>query len=224
MSKMLIGESQVDLASAIEDYFVAQRWSVQVEREGLHVLEDLRLHTFDVIVLEIALPGLDGIGIVKHYRATGGSTPVVLITGRFSSDELQCGLDAGADSYLVKPFRMRDLHAQLRALMRRPALRSEKVLVSGVVRLDTQAGTVTRSDLPVHLRPMEFKLLRFLMRHPDQVFSVHALFERIWNKRSSVREDTVRTHVRTVRQKLDLRGRHSIITTVRGFGYRTDSH
>ncbi|PZM77936.1 MAG: hypothetical protein DKT66_27050 [Candidatus Melainabacteria bacterium] len=222
MSRMLIGETQSDLATAMKDFFVLEHYTVHWETCGLRVLESLQENKFDIIILETALPSIDGISIVKSYRMTGGNAPILLIAGKHSTEELQLGLDAGADGYVVKPFRLQELAAQIRALLRRPMLRSEKVLTSGVVAMDTGAGTVTKNDIMVHLHPMEFKLLRFLMRHPNQVFSAHALFERVWQKDNGIMEDTVRTHVRTLRRKIDAEDCASIITTVRGLGYKTE--
>ncbi len=222
MTRMLIGVTQEDLVTAMDKFFSVD-YTIYLESNGLRLLELLRQNQYELIILEIALPGLDGISVVKGYRATGGSTPILLISGKHCSDELQGGLDAGADAYLVKPFRLHDLAAQLRALLRRPSLRSERVLSSGRIEMDTRAGTVTKSDILVHLHPMEFKLLQFLLRHPNQVFSAHALFERVWQKEFGSMEDTVRTHVRTLRKKIDSEDCSSIITTVRGLGYKTEN-
>lgn len=223
MPRLLIAETQEDLARAMFDYFDLEGYSVSLEDNGLRALESLSDDKFDVAVLETALPGLDGVSIVRSYRSARGIAPIVLVAGRQSSEELQEGLDAGADAFLVKPFQLADLAAHLRALLRRPALRSEAVLISGNVAVDTVAGTVTKNDAPIHLHPMEFKLLQFLLRHPDQVFNVNALFERVWQKDISDMDTTVRTHVRTLRQKIDSAGRSSIITTVRGLGYKVES-
>lgn len=222
MSRMLLGERQTDLADALQEYFSLDHYTVHLETSGLRILEDLRQSSFDVIVLNIALVDIDGIGVVRGYRATGGSTPILLMSGRHSSTELQEGLDAGADAYVVQPFKLSDLAAQIRALLRRPALRSERVLLSGDIAVNTLAGTVTKNDELIHLHPMEFKLLQFLLRHPNQVFNAHAIFERVWQKDSGQLEDTVRTHIRTLRQKIDSDGVPSIITTVRGLGYKTE--
>lgn len=134
----------------------------------------------------------------------------------------QCALDSGADAYLAKPFDLADLAAHVRALLRRPPIGNHRILRSGAIAMDIRGGTVTRNDIPVLLHPMEYKLLQFLMSHPNQVFSSHALFERIWKKNSDLLEDTVRTHVRTLRRKIDTEGTASIITTVRGFGYKSE--
>lgn len=223
MSRMLLGETQEDLATAMKEFFSAEHYTVQLEDSGLRILEHLRRESFDIIVLEIALPGLDTMSVIRGYRATGGNTPILLMSGKYCSNELQAGLDAGADAYVCKPFRMHDVAAQLRALLRRPALRSGKILTSGLLAMDTSAGTVTKDDIKIHLHPMEFKLLEFLLQHPDQVFNARAIMERVWHKDFEYLDDTVRTHVRTLRQKIDSNGIPSIITTVRGLGYKAEN-
>ncbi|MBX9772128.1 MAG: response regulator transcription factor [Candidatus Obscuribacterales bacterium] len=220
MPRILIGESQDDLATAMTEYFSVEKYTVFQERSGWRILECLRQNQYDAIVMEIVLPGLDGISLVRDFRSAGGSTPILLMTNRHSSDEIQSGLDAGADAYVVKPFFLADLAARVRALLRRPSLRHGRILRLGDIEIDTDAGTVTKNDKPIHLHPMEFKLLQFLMSHEDQVFNAHALFERVWQKDYAQLEDTVRTHVRTLRQKIDSKGSASIITTVRGLGYK----
>jgi len=221
---MLLGETEEDLATKMKEFFSRDHYTVQVENSGLRILECLRQDQYDIIVLEIALVGLDGISIVLDYRASGGSTPILLMASKYSSDELQWSLDAGADAYLVKPFQLCDLAPQLRALLRRPALRSERMLTSGLLAMDSEAGTVTRNNILIQLHPMEFKLLQFLLRHPNHVFNTHVLFERVWQKDFGLQKDTVRTHIRTLRQKIDSECCPSIITTVRGRGYKTENY
>lgn len=220
MSRLLIGETQKDLAAAMKDHFARDGFNVHLEANGLRILQCLRDNQYDVIVLEIALAGLDGIGVVLDYRAAGGSTPILLLASRHCSEELQRGLDAGADSYLVKPFQLSDLSAQLRALLRRPSFRTERILVSGVIALDTRSGTVTKSGAPLKLHPMEFRLLHFLLSHANQVFNANVLFERVWQKDDGANDGTVRTHIRSLRRKIDMPGEPSTITTVRGLGYK----
>jgi two-component system OmpR family response regulator len=223
MAKMLVGETQEDLALALQEYFALRDFTVQLESNGLQILQCLKQEQYAIVILEIALAGLDAMGVVRDYRAGGGTAPILLVAGKHAVDELQCALDAGADSYFVKPFLLSDLAAQVRAMLRRPAMRNERVLTLGSIAMDTGGGTVTRDDVSIHLHPMEFKLLQFLMRNPNQVFSAHALFERVWQKDFGLMEDTVRTHVRTLRQKIDSDGSASLITTVRGLGYKTKS-
>ena len=223
MSRMLIGETQEDLATAMKDWFSWDHYTVEIQSNGLRILERLRQYQYDVIVLEIALPGVDGISVVRDYRASGGNIPIALMAGRHSLHELQSGLDVGADAYVVKPFQLCDLAAQLRALLRRPALQNEKLLMADGLSMDTGSGTLRRHDLLVHLRPMEFRLLQFLLQHRNQVFNSQAIMERVWQKNGGQMDDTVRTHIRTLRQKIDSAGSPSIITTVRGLGYKTET-
>ncbi|MBX9724450.1 MAG: response regulator transcription factor [Candidatus Obscuribacterales bacterium] len=220
--RMLLCEPQEDLATELITYFQMMNYIVDLETNGLRVLDILSEVHYDVIVIEMALHGLDGISVIKAFRAAKGITPVILLTGMVSSEELQSAFDAGADAYLAKPFRVDDLAAQIRAMLRRPRLRSESVLTLGNLALDTEAGTVTKDNELVHLFPMEFKLLQFLMSHPNQLFDARAIFKRVWQKEDSVTEDTVRTHIRTLRKKIDSENRPSLITTVRGLGYKTE--
>lgn len=223
MVRMLLGETQKSLAAAISEYFRLDNYEVQVESNGPRILECMKDAHYDIVALEIAMPGLDGISVVKDYRASGGTTPIILMAGNHCSAELKDGLDAGADTYVVKPFSLDDLSAQTRALLRRPALVSEKMLTNGALEMNPSAGTLCKNNRLIHLHPMEFKLLHFLLKHPNQVFDSHAIFERVWQKDCGQPEDTVRTHVRTLRRKVDTTGHPSVIQTVRGFGYKTES-
>src|SRR5687767_11376340 len=115
MSRMIVGETQEDLALSIKEFFSIDDYTVELENTGPRVLECLRRSVYAVILLDIHLPGLDAISIIRSYRTGGGSAPLILMSDQHCSDELQCGLDAGADAYLVKPFELCDLAAQLRA-------------------------------------------------------------------------------------------------------------
>jgi DNA-binding response OmpR family regulator len=221
---MLLAESQKDLATAIRDWFLQEHFTVDVVNDGSQALDCLHRSIYDVIMLELVLSNTSGIDVIRSYRTAGGSSPILLIADRRSADELESGLDAGADIFVVKPFQLRDLAAQVRALLRRPALRAGKVLLIGGIAVNTATGTVTKDDKIIHLYPMELKLLEFLLKHPDELFSQEALSERIWidnDNRLSV--DTVRTHIKTLRHKIDTIGCDSLITTVRGSGYRVNS-
>ena len=222
MFTLLLGEPSVDLASSMVEYLKLHDYAIQVESNGLYLLDCLNKNQFDLIILETDLTGTDGIDIIKRFRVAGGVTPILLLTDEYSTNDLQNGLDAGADCYVVKPFKLGDLGSRLRALLRRPSMRSETILVNGSISINTRSGTVKRYDRVINLYPMEFRLLQFLLAHPNEIFSTHTLYERVWQK-SGLIEDTVRTHIRTLRQKLDLPGGQSIITTVRGFGYKAET-
>ena len=223
MPRILLCEPQEELATSIHDFLSSESYKIQSEPNGLRALELLREHSFEVIILEMALHGLDALGVIRSYRANGGSSPILLLAGNAPTADFQSGLDAGADSCLSKPFRLTDLAAQIRALLRRPALQAHGVLTLGGLTLDSDAGLVSRQDKPIQLFPMEFKLLRFLMKHPNQIFDSRAIFERVWQKEQGVADDTVRTHIRTLRRKIDAEGHPSVIVTVRGLGYKVES-
>lgn len=222
MSRMLLCETQTDLAQAMKDYFLQQDYTVEIETSGMRALENLRRNHYNIVISEMNLPGLDGLSLVRDYRARGGNTPILILSTKIDSDEMQRSLDAGADAYVEKPFQLDDLASQLRAMLRRPLMRQTKLLKSGALEMDTSAGTLTRNNKAIHLHPMEFKLLHFLLGHPNQVFDANALYERVWQKQSLQMDGTVRTHVRTIRRKIDLLGFPSIITTVRGLGYKAE--
>lgn len=219
MIKMLLGETQKDLSIAISDYLTARQFLVDVETNGMCILQRLHETHYDIILLETILEGMDGLTVIRDFRAANGSTPIILISAEHSSLEMQQCLDAGADAYVVKPFKLIELACQLRALLRRPELKSKSILTSGEIAVDTIAGTVTKSCESIHLHPMELKLLQFLLQNPNQVFSADAIFQRVWHK-ENVQDGTVRTHIRTLRKKIDSPDKLSVITTVRGFGYK----
>lgn len=224
MSKILIGEKDKELGSAIQDWFCdVSDFTSQVEHTGWRILECLGKQKFDAIIFDVQLPGIDGMTILRSYRAAGGCTPIILMAGWHNSEELRCGLDAGADGYLVQPFELATLAAMVRAVMRRPEMRLQKLLCWGGVCMDASSGSVSKDDAPIHLNPMEFKLLQFFLEHPNQAFSADALSERVWRKGIQKKNDTVRTHIRTLRQKIDSQGCPSLITTVRGIGYKTET-
>ncbi|MBX9685856.1 MAG: response regulator transcription factor [Candidatus Obscuribacterales bacterium] len=222
MSSLLLCENQTEFASAIKEFLQAEHFSVEIESSGLRAIECLRRKSYDLLILASGVQGLDGLDVLRNYRIAGGNIPVLMISSRTNMEDKPLVLDAGADAYMVKPFQLAELAAQIRALLRRPVLRTDRILSYGPIAIDADAGTVMKDDKPIHLYPMEFKLLHFLMSHPNQVFGAHAIFERVWQKGFGHADDTVRTHIRTLRRKIDSVGSPSIITTVRGLGYKVN--
>jgi DNA-binding response OmpR family regulator len=213
MSRMLLCETQDTLAVEMNDYFPREHYDVERETNGLKALEILLLNHYDIVILEMVLEGLAGLSIVRSYRACGGSTPVLILSGEDSAGEMQLSLGAGDDAYLLNSFCLKDLAAQLRAMLRRPDLRDPKVLTAGNIAMDIEARAVTRDCQPVHLHPMDFKLLLFLMQHPNKTFDSQAILQHVWQKKfRQVDLATVRTHVRTLRHKIDSPGKRSIDT------------
>ncbi len=144
----------------------------------------------------------------------------MLTSPKHSSEELEACLEAGADDYMTKPIKLRELSARVRALMRRQAIVTGALLIAREVQMNRDAGTVSVSGKGVHLHPMEFNLLEFLMRHPNQIFSVETLMKRVWPHDSDSSIESVRTHIKTLRQKIQSTTHESVIVTVHGRGYK----
>jgi DNA-binding response OmpR family regulator len=223
MPKVLIIEDESDLAGPIQDWLTRENYTVEVVNEGNEALSRLKLFKYDVIVLDLMLPGIGGMEICQRYRSTGGNPPILMLTAKSSVEDKEAGLDAGADDYLTKPFHLKELSARLRAMLRRPAPATGKVLKLGNLSLDPTQGRATKDGQEIHLVPKEFSLLEFLMRHPNQVFSAEALLDRVWASDTLASPDTVRTHIKTLRRKIDTEGQPSWISTVHGLGYRIDA-
>jgi two-component system phosphate regulon response regulator PhoB len=161
-----------------------------------------------------------GVEICKQFRSNGGSTPILLLTSKNSSEEKATGLDSGADDYLVKPFDPTELMARLRALLRRPVGFTGKMLKVQDVEMDTSTFRVTRAGKEVDLALKEIAILELLMRHPNQRFTAEALLQRVWRSDASASVETVRTHMKTLRKKLSDSNENPLIRTTRHLGYR----
>ena len=223
MAKILIVEDELDLALPIRDSLSREHHVVEIVDNGADAVEYLRLYKYDLVILDWLLPGLSGIEVCSRYRSTGGTTPILILTARGTVDDKEVGLDSGADDYLVKPFHLKELAARVRALLRRPSAVSGKVLEAREITLDPSARTVAKDGKEIHLLPKEFSLLEFFLRHPNQVFSAEALLDRIWESDSEAMPDTIRTHIKTLRRKVDNEGEPSLIATVHGVGYKLEA-
>ena len=176
---------------------------------------------YDAVVLDIGLPQMDGLSVLEQWRREGRAMPVLLLTARDRwSDKVQ-GIDAGADDYVAKPFHIEEVLARLRALVRRAAGHASNELVAGPVRLDLKMSRVTVEGRPVKLTAHEYKVLEYLMHHPDKVISRTELTEHLYDQDFDRDSNTIEVFVGRLRKKLDV----DIIETVRGMGYRiTGAH
>jgi two-component system OmpR family response regulator len=176
--------------------------------------------SYDVVVLDVMLPGIDGFETCRRLRAAGIATPVLMLTARGTVEDRIAGLDGGADDYLVKPFSFGELTARLRALWRRGPVARAVVLEVGDLRLDPAAHQVWRGEAEIALSPREFSMLEALMAHPGEALSRLDLLEHGWDQSYDNRSNVVDVYIRYLRDKIDRPFGVSSIETVRGYGYR----
>jgi two-component system, OmpR family, response regulator len=217
--RALVVEDQPKLASLIQRGLSEEGYAVDVAPDGPQALVRATATEYDVIVLDVMLPGLDGFEVCRQLRAQTVQSPVLMLTARDGVGDRIAGLDLGADDYLTKPFAFDELVARLRALTRRGALERTPVLEVGALRLDPRTKQVWRGDEEVELSAKEFALLETFMRHPGQVLSRFELLEHAWDFAYENRSNVVDVYVRYLRQKLGA----PTIETVRGAGYRLPS-
>jgi DNA-binding response OmpR family regulator len=218
--RLLVVEDEGGIASALRQGLIEQGYAVDVARDGEQGRDHALAATYDVILLDILLPKLDGLSLLRDLRKRGMTTPILLLTARDAIDDRVAGLDAGADDYLVKPFSFSELLARIRALLRRPVLRAGDRLVTGDVAMDLGARTVTRGTQAVTLTPREFAVLEYLLRHPGQALSRTQIAEGVWSWEFHGESNVVDVYIGYLRRKLDEDGVPSIIETLRGYGYR----
>ena len=187
--------------------------------EGLEGIATAEAGEFDVIVLDVMLPGLDGLTIVKRFRTHGGDTPILLLTARDAPEDVIGGLDAGADDYLTKPFSFKILEARLRALARRKRVEPKTQLQIDDLVLDPATHDVRRAAVPIPLSRTEYVLLELLMRNSSRVLTRVRLIEAVWGHERDVQNNTLDVYIRQLRAKIEPPGSAKLIHTVRGIGY-----
>lgn len=220
MGKILLVEDDKNLARLLTVQLEHDRHLVDVVAQGEEAMAALKIHEYDLIILDWMLPDVTGVDICKHYRQRGGTSPILMLTAKGTSEDKVTGLDAGADDYLTKPFNPPELSARIRALLRRPVSMSAKALVVKDLVLDTVTRRVTRADRTVELTAKEFRLLELLMKHPNQSFTVESILDRLWHADDNASMETVRTHIKTLRRKIGDSEENPIIRSRRGLGYK----
>jgi two-component system, OmpR family, response regulator len=220
--KILVIEDDDDTVSYVAKGLIEQGHVVDRATNGRDGLFLAAGETYDVLIVDRMLPGLDGLAIVKTIRGAGLKVPVLFLTAVDGIDDRVEGLEAGGDDYLVKPFAFAELSARVNALARRPAIAAAgTVLQVGDLQMDLSRRTVERGDRTIELQPREFRLLEYLMRHPGQVVTRTMLLEYVWDFHFDPHTTVVETHISRLRNKLDLKENEpSLIETVRGAGYR----
>jgi two-component system, OmpR family, response regulator MprA len=216
--QILVVEDEQRMAELLEQALHEEGHQVVLARDGREGFEIARYSPFDVIVLDVMLPGMDGLAVARKLRDGGNQTPVLMLTARDAPADIVSGLNSGADDYLTKPFPLEILLARLRAVSRRGAIPRPTCLQIADVRLDPASRQVTRGGEALNLTPREYKLIELLMRNPGRAISRETILESVWGFGSDVTENTLEVFVRLLRMKVDTRG-PKLIHTVRGFGY-----
>jgi len=221
--RVLLVEDEPQIAGLIVRGLSENGYSVDTAGDGEEALHWPSVAEFDIIVLDVMLPAVDGVQVCRTLRERGVRTPILMLTARDAVEDRVLGLDAGADDYLVKPFAFAELLARLRALSRRePALLGTELRVGDLV-MDTVTRLVTRGDVEIELTAKEFALLEYLMRHPNQVLSRTMIAEHVWNYDFDNATNVIDVHVKNLRKKIDGSAPTSLIHTVRGAGYRVSA-
>lgn len=213
-------EDESKVASFVQKGLEEQGFAVEVSQHGDEAYEMARTRAYDAIVLDIMLPGRDGLSILANLRAQRQTVPVLLLTARSELDERVQGLNLGADDYLTKPFFLEELIARLHALGRRRGGEQGSVLQAGNVTVSLLTREVRRAGQVVSLTPREFHLLEVMLRTPGRVFTRTQLLERVWGYDFDPQTNLVDVNIQRLRKKIDTDGEESIIETVRGVGYR----
>lgn len=218
--RVLVVEDEPKIAAFIRKGLEEEHYAVDVAGDGEAALDLAAEVEYDLIVLDILLPKLDGVSVCRHLRESGLATPVLMLTAKDTVDDRVVGLDSGADDYLVKPFAFKEMLARLRALARRTPTVQGSVLQVGDLSLDTVTHEVRRAGEPIEMAPKEYSLLEYLMRHRGQVLTRTMIAEHIWSYDFYSGSNLVDVYIRNLRRKLDDPHSVKLIHTVRGAGYR----
>jgi len=222
--KILIVEDEEKLALAIKKGLSTQKMSSDVAFDGESGLDLAISEKYDVILLDIMLPKMDGLSVCRQIRSKGVSTPVLMLTAKGEVEDKVEGLDIGADDYLVKPFAFSELVSRIKALSRRPVGLLENSLSVGDLQVDLNLSQVKRGDAVINLSKKEFELLIFLMKNPGVVFSKDQIVASVWEFESDILPETVEVYIRMLRKKIDEPFETKLIQTVRGFGYKIEAN
>jgi len=219
--RILVVEDEQKVANALREGLEDERYDVVVERTGENAFFRLTTEAFDLILLDLGLPGRDGLEILATLRAKGVKTPVLILTARDTLEDRVAGLDSGADDYLVKPFAFAELLARIRALLRRGRAAESPRLAVGDLTVDLITRKVIRGGSPVELTVREFELLEYLMRYEGQVVSRETLARDVWKEtaRTTPLDNVIDVHIARLRRKVDVDRPVRLIHTVRGVGF-----
>jgi two-component system response regulator MprA len=222
MTRVLIVDDEPAVRAALDRALRLDRYEVELAGDGREALDRLAEARLDAVVLDVAMPGIDGLEVCKRLREAGDRTPVLMLSARDAVDDRGAGLDAGADDYLVKPFALKELKARLRALLRRaetPGEGEDAKLRFADLQLDRGAWESYRGPRRLELSRTEFQLLALFLEHPRQVLTRSQIFERVWGYDFGSSSNSLGVYMGYLRRKTELDGEPRLLHTVRGVGY-----
>lgn len=218
--RVLIVEDEHRLATIVRQGLQEHGYAVDAAFDGREGLRLAQLEPYDLLILDVMLPGLDGLTLCRRLRAAGKHVPVLMLTARDAVDDRVAGLDSGADDYLTKPFALRELLARTRALLRRDSDSKDPLLRAGDLTLDTVSRVVRRSGRSIDLASKEYAVLEYLMRNPNRVLSRSQIAEHVWDYDFAAMSNVIDVYIRSLRRKLGDEQEPRLIRTVRGSGYQ----
>jgi len=218
--RVLLVEDEVGIGEGVRLALMNDGHAVDLVGNGLEALRWAESYPYELAILDVVLPGLDGFGVCDHLRSSGFQSPILILTALDGVDDRVAGLDRGADDYLAKPFAMAELRARVRALGRRVGPDRAALIRVADLELDPATLGTTRAGRAIKLTAREFALLELLARHPGQLFNQDRLLDALWSADFVAESNIVEVYIHSLRRKLDERGRESLIETVRGYGYR----
>ncbi|HTS61207.1 MAG TPA: response regulator transcription factor [Candidatus Acidoferrales bacterium] len=216
---ILVVEDETSMREALRQGLEEENHNVVLASDGVEGLHAAETCDFDAILLDVMMPRMDGIELVRRLRAAGRQTPVLMLTARDAASDVVRGLDAGADDYLTKPFSFRVLLARLRAISRRAGQPQKASLQIHDLVLDPASHEVSRAGKVLSLTATEYRVLEFLMRRANHVVARSAIIEGVWGFEEDIEDNTVDAFIRHLREKIDLKHDRKLIHTVRGYGY-----
>lgn len=219
--KILLVEDDSRIVKVLAEALTEQHYTVETATDGQQAWDLLAVFSYDLILLDVMLPKIDGITMCKKIRQQGGAVPILMLTAKDTSTDKVIGLDAGADDYLVKPFDLPELMARIRALLRRANVSLPSILEWEYLRLNPSTCEVTYRQKLLHLTPKEYSLLELFLRSNGRTLSRSIILDHLWTFEEPPGEETVKVHIRTLRQKLKAAGAvPDLIENVYGLGYR----
>ena len=217
--KILLAEDEVDLNNVVTRYLKKNGYSVDSVLDGEEALNYLEYSEYDLVILDIMMPKVDGFEVIKKLRDKGNHTSVLMLTARDSADDKVKGLDLGADDYIVKPFDFNELMARIRAVVRRKYGNSSNKLVIGDLILDTSEKSVTRAGRQIELTGKEYEVLEYLMQSKNRILSRDQIKEHVWDFDYEGDSNIIDVLIKNIRKKIDIEDGKQIIYTKRGLGY-----